>query len=156
MKKILSVVLASCVILSCALPVAAIMPADTNTLSVFETYDDGSYGVITIAEEQYYSRAAKTKSGTKKYEYFSANGTLQWTAYLKASFTYNGNTSSCSSVDSLTISIQDNDWSVYSKASSKSGNTAVGDITMARKMLVGSSKFPVKVVLSCDKDGILS
>ena len=90
------------------------------------------------------------------YDYTSSNGITQWKATLKATFTYDGSTSRCTSVDSPSVVIYDNTWSLDSKSCSKSGNTATGNITMAKKLLLGSSKAPITLTLSCDKNGNLS
>ena len=94
--------------------------------------------------------------GDPKYEYFSANGDLAWKVTLKATLTYDGFTSRCTSVDNLAVNIYDSDWSVLSKSSSKSGNTATGNVTMAKQFLIGSGNVPVILILSCDKNGNLS
>lgn len=54
------------------------------------------------------------------------------------------------------VVIYDNTWSLDSKSCSKSGNTATGNITMAKKLLLGSGKVPITLTLSCDKNGNLS
>lgn len=151
MKKSFTLFLAVLMILS-LLPVQAFAADSTVTYD-----DDGGYTVVTIEKDpQNVTRAGNTVSGSAKYEYFSADGDLQWKIVLHATFTYNGSTSSCTSVNSLTVKVYDDGWSLDSKSYSKSGNTATGNVTMAKKLLVGSGKVPITLTLSCDKNGNLS
>lgn len=151
MKKSFTLFLAVLMILS-LLPVQAFAADSTVTYD-----DDGGYTVITIEEDQYsLTRATNTKSGSIKYEHFATTGDLQWKAVMHATFTYDGSTSSCTSVNSLTVKVYDDIWSLDSKSYSNSGNTATGNVTMAIKLLVGSGKVPITLTLSCDKNGNLS
>ena len=54
------------------------------------------------------------------------------------------------------MTIYNSDWSVGSKSTSRSGNTAYGYLTMNRKIVGGTQGVPVTVTLSCDKNGNLS
>lgn len=119
--------------------------------------EDGSYVVVTISTDNLLiTRASKTRTATVKHDYHNAAGDLDWTASMTASFSYDGLTSRCTSVGTPVITIYDNIWSVYSKSSSKNSNTATGNITMAVKQLIGTSKFPVTMTLTCDKNGNVS
>lgn len=119
-------------------------------------YDDGSYDVITITVDMKATRATGTKTGMITKDRRNSDGELEWRASMKATFTYDGSTSRCTSVDSPSVVIYDNTWSLDSKSCSKSGNTATGNITMAKKLLLGSGKVPITLTLSCDKNGNLS
>lgn len=119
-------------------------------------YDDGSYDVITITVDMKATRATGTKTGMITKDRRNSDGKLEWRASMKATFTYDGSTSRCTSVDSPSVVIYDNTWSLDSKSCSKSGNTATGNITMAKKLLLGSGKVPITLTLSCDKNGNLS
>ena len=119
-------------------------------------YDDGSYEVITITVDMKETRATGTKTGMITKDRRNSDGELEWRASMKATFTYDGSTSRCTSVDSPSVVIYDNTWSLDSKSCSKSGNTATGNITKAKKLLLGSGKVPITLTLSCDKNGNLS
>lgn len=119
-------------------------------------YDDGSYDVITITVDMKATRATGTKTGMITKDRRNSDGELEWRASMKATFTYDGSTSRCTSVDSPSVVIYDNTWSLDSKSCSKSGNTTTGNITMAKKLLLGSGKVPITLTLSCDKNGNLS
>lgn len=118
-------------------------------------YDDGSYEVITV-EKTGGARASTITSGTVTHDRYSTAGTLEWKAVLKASFSYNGSTSTCISVNIPVVTIYNDNWSVVSQTSSKSGNTATANITMGLKQIIGTSKVPITLTLSCDKYGNLS
>lgn len=149
MKKAISF-FAACLMVVCLLPVQA-FASDSQIVR----YDDGSYDVIII-QEDITTRASGTKTGTVVREHRSEDNVLEWKATLKATFTYDGSTSRCTSVNSPTVTIYDSTWSLDSKSCSKSGNTATGTITMAKKLLLGSGKVPITLTLSCDKNGNLS
>ena len=149
MKKAISF-FAACLIVVCLLPVQA-FASDSQIIR----HDDGSYDVIII-QEDVMTRASGTKTGTVVREHRSEDNVLEWKVSMKATFTYDGSTSRCTSVNSPTVTIYDSTWSLDSKSCSKSGNTATGNITMAKKLLLGSSKAPITLTLSCDKNGNLS
>ena len=151
MKKLVTLILTALMILS-LLPVQA-FAADSNVIY----YDDGSYAVVTIEiDQQTLTRASTIKAGTVAYNRYSTAGTLEWTASMKASFSYNGSTSTCISVNIPVVTIYNDNWSVVSQTSSKSGNTATANITMGLKQIIGTSKVPITLTLSCDKYGNLS
>lgn len=151
MKKKRISFLVTFLLVICLLPVEA-FAADNQVVY----YDDGSYDVITITVDMKATRATGTKTGTITKDRRNSDGELEWRASMKATFTYDGSTSRCTSVDSPSVVIYDNTWSLDSKSCSKSGNTATGNITMAKKLLLGSSKAPITLTLSCDKNGNLS
>ena len=151
MKKLVTLILTALMSLS-LLPVQA-FAADSNVIY----YDDGSYAVVTIEiDQQTLTRASTIKAGTVAYNRYSTAGTLEWTASMKASFSYNGSTSTCISVNIPVVTIYNDNWSVVSQTSSKSGNTATANITMGLKQIIGTSKVPITLTLSCDKYGNLS
>ncbi len=121
-----------------------------------EIYEDGSYDVITTSSLYTISelRNAKgTKSETKTNEHHNADGSLAWKASITASFTYNGTTSSCTSVSKSTT-IYKSSWKCTASSCSKSGAMATGSFTFKYYVL----GIPVKTVnktltLTCDKNG---
>ena len=143
MKKRIAAFLSLCLIVVCLFPTCAFAANMEKSQSISITN--------TVA-----TRASKTRVGSIKHDYHDAGGDLDWSASMTATFTYDGSTSRCTSANTPEITIYDNIWSVYSKSSSKSGNTATGNVTMAAKQIIGSSKFPVTLTLTCDKNGVLS
>lgn len=151
MKKI-STLFLTCILILSALP----LQAQAQQRDVIY-YADGSYTVITIEESiSSVARTTSSKTGTKYYDHYTSGGQLQWKVALKATFTFNGTTSLCTSVQTPVVSIYANDWSVNSKSSSRSGNTATANVEMKKSGLLGSRKYPVTFTLLCDKNGNLS
>ena len=156
MKKRSAAFLSLCLIVVCLFPTCA-FAANTEKSQSIAYFDDGSYVITTVSvTNTAATRASKTRVGSIKHDYHDAGGDLDWSASMTATFTYDGSTSRCTSANTPEITIYNNIWSVYSKSSSKNGNTATGNVTMAAKQIIGSSKFPVTLTLTCDKNGVLS
>ena len=91
-----------------------------------------------------------------KYVYKDNSGNEQWRAVLTGRFTYDGNTATCTS-SSCSVTVVNDAWYVVSKSTSKSGNSALGDLTMGRKFLgITIEKKTINMKLTCDKNGTLS
>ena len=140
-----------CLLLVCLLPIQAF--AQQREVIRFE---DGSYTVVTVSREATAARAINYTSGDKVFNYYSSANVLQWKAVLNATFTYNGSSATCTSVNSLNVTIYDSSWSVGSKSTSRSGNTAYGYLTMNGKLVGGTQGVPVTLTLTCDRNGNLS
>lgn len=94
-----------------------------------------------------------TKSATTTYTYKTLSGSVCATYTLRASFKYNGTSSSCTSANYST-SVSSSNYTFTSCSASKSGNTATGNMTLYLK---NSSKSITKVLtLACDKNGNIS
>ena len=119
-----------------------------------EYYDDGSYSIVTIIEHPTGSLRS-VKEGSKIYEHIVSGNTV-WSYTIDASFSYNGSSSSCTSVsDSYTIS--NSNWHLNSRYHWKSGNTAYGSVTMDRKLLGFTVESVTRdLTLSCSANGTLS
>ena len=151
MKKRIVGALLGCLLLVCLLPIQAF--AQQREVIRFE---DGSYMVVTVSREATAARTTNYARGNRVYDYYSDTNVLQWKAVLNATFTYNGSSATCTSVNSLNVTIYDSAWSVGSKSTSKSGSTAYGYLTMNGKLVSGTQGVPVTLTLSCDKNGNLS
>ena len=115
--------------------------------------NENSY--IVISTQISPMRATNTTSGTRTYTYVD-EGATKWQASLTGTFTYNGNSSSCTAAD-CSVTIYDNAWCVVSKTATHSGNRALATITMGYKTLgVIVSKGDYQIAISCDKNGNLS
>lgn len=119
-------------------------------------HGDGGYTIVTVTKEVTEGRAANYSRGEKGYEHLTGGDTLQWKAVLDATFTYNGSSATCTKVNGLNVTIYDSSWSVGSKSTSKSGNTAYGYLTMRGMLVGGEQGVPVTLTLTCDKNGNLS
>jgi len=173
MKRLLASLL--CIVLL----MAPLLPAAQGAVASFdltetETFEDGSKLVTSVRieeslESDSYSLLAllraflqrllrffgksDTVSQTKYLRYYDSKGVLLWTAYLNASFTYNGKKATCTKA-AVTCDISDSDWSLTEGYAEKSGNTAAGTVTFRQHKL----GIPLKTItrtltLTCDKDG---
>ena len=119
----------------------------------YEFFEDGSYAVIVIQKETPLLAKSGSVTETKTYKYYDNNHSLDWTASITASFTYNGVMASCTSVSKSTT-IYDTSWKCTASSCSKSGATATGSFTF-KYYLLG---VPVKTInktltLTCDPNG---
>lgn len=114
-----------------------------------ETYKDGSYAVISI-----YQDAKQTKrdsiSGSKDYQYY--NDGLAWTFTVYGSFSYTGNSASCTAA-TYDTSIVNSAWHLVTGNAWASENSAIASGTMRRNS-DGSTIHP-NVTLSCSANGDL-
>lgn len=143
-----------CYVLIFALAVG-VLPMYANANETETIYlDDGSY--ITVELITYGTRASGSVSGGKQYTHYDGSGSQNWVAVLNGSFTYNGSSATCTS-SSVNVTIYDSAWYVVSKSASKSGNTAIGAVTMGMKSVgVTVMQVPVNLTLTCDANGNLS
>lgn len=151
MKRMISLAL-TCILLIGALPLQG-LAADAVCSEIIHL-EDGTYLEITMACVE--ARASGTKSGKKIVHNRNADDSLNWTATLSASFTYNGSSSVCTRA-SCTVEIFDTEWYEISNATTRSGNTATAELKMGHKFLgITIAKPTYTIKLSCDKDGNLS
>ena len=144
----------------CVLLLAFVLPNVAQATAVKEQtqqiicFEDGSYITVEISEIE--TRANSTKSGKKTYVYNSSSGDEQWRAVLSGTFTYTGTTATCTA-SSGSVTIANDAWYTVSKTSSKSGASAILDLTMGRKFLgITVEKKAINMKLTCDKNGNLS
>ena len=151
MKKTICCMVSLLIVFLAVLP--SVHAAEENWDSVVY-FEDGSY--ISIKIEEYSGRAAGSKSGTKTYNYYDSGNNLDWKAVLSGSFTYTGNTAICNT-SSCSVTIYDSSLYTVSKENGKSGGSATGSVTMARKVLgITVEQQPVNMKLTCDANGNLS
>lgn len=147
MKKVVSALM--CVVMVLCVSMSAIAAAPGRS---FETiyFEDGSYATIEIVVEDavQINRATSSKNGTTSYVYHNPNGKTMWIFTLKASFSYNGTTSKATRA-AVTSKISDSSWSLDSKSSDYSGDTAYGDASYSSP----DDSYDVSLSLSCDEDG---
>lgn len=102
------------------------------------------------------SRSSKTKSGSKTVKYQNSEGKTLWYVKVSGTFSYDGNSSRCTSV-SVTAASYDKNWTISNKSSSKSGNTAFATATgILNQNSLFSQTIARTVSLSCSKNGTLS
>ena len=147
-------------VIVCMLLLVLVLPNSVQATAVKEQsedviyFDDGSY--ITVEISMIETRANSTKSGKKTYVYNSSGGDELWRAVLSGTFTYTGTTATCTA-SSGSVTITNDAWYTVSKTASKSGASAVLDLTMGRKILgITIEKKSIDMKLTCDKNGNLS
>lgn len=99
--------------------------------------------------------SSKTITKTKTATYKNSAGTVLWSVSIKATFTYNGNTSKCTSCSHSTTA-PSKDWSIKSCTSSKSGNKATAKAVAIHTIATGSSTITKSVTISCSPSGKVS
>ncbi len=150
MKKLLSLSLSLLLLFS--LSCVAFASNEPQKLVHEETVllENGDSVTITLYESDstgYSERSNKTAS--KKYTYRNSSGSSLWTLTLRASFSYNGSSSSANNA-STSYSISNRDWSCDSHDAYTSGNTAYGEGTFSSSF--GASKS-ASLSIRCDKNG---
>ena len=114
----------------------------------FENGDFATIETIVYDDASLYAVERSSRSSSKVYTYNNRLGNTLWTFTLRATFSYNGTTSSVSSC-STSSSIKDNTWSCDDHYAEESGNTAYGYGSFSSSV---DSK-DVTLSLTCDKNG---
>ena len=121
---------------------------------IVHIFDDGSQ--LLEGQPVVTARMRSSLTAQKPYYHRNSSGTILWTATVTGTFTYNGSTSSCTSA-SYSTQVYNSSWSEQSGTAYPSGNTAIADVVMMRKLLfIVVETVPVTVPLTCDKNGNLS
>lgn len=163
-KRVICIVITLLLGLLCALPAsAATDPATTNdateTVVDIEHYADGSYGVITLKDVSVVTggdASRGTVSKTKSYKYYNSSNEHVWTVSLTATFSYTGSSATCTSA-TPSHTIYNSNWKVTNETASISGNSATGNFTVKRYVLL----IPVETVnktltLTCSNTGVVT
>lgn len=108
MKKILSKLILIVVLFNMA-PLTAFASSSRANDNEIIYFDDGSYIVIELAQENAPVRTTAQKS--KSYTYYNSNNEASWKAVLTGTFTYSGTTASCT-FSNCDVTIYDDDWYV--------------------------------------------
>lgn len=157
MKKTISITLItaliSCIFLS--IPVSA-TTAD-NTERTIEYLDNGDYIETIITDDTLDSGISlyATNTITKTKYYKNSSGTVLWSVSIKATFSYNGSTSTCTSCSHSTTS-PGASWYIKTSSHSKSGNTATAKATATHSTVSGSADYSMSVTIKCSATGVVS
>lgn len=157
MRKNILLFLIACVISIISIP----LNASANTKATIEVLADGYYfetifedsenpsEVSTIATTNYIT---KTKTTQLK----NSEGTVLWSVSIKATFSYDGTTSKCTSCTPSATSYA-SAWSIKSVTSSKSGNSATATAIATNTFPSGATQDIKKsVTIQCSATGIIS
>lgn len=96
---------------------------------------------------------SKTITKTKTTYYKNSSGSILWSVSIKATFSYNGRSSKCTSCSHSTTA-PGKSWSISSCTSSKSGNQATAK-AVATQTGTDGTKYNItkSVTISCDANG---
>lgn len=131
-----------------------IVNGEQKQVKVIHVFDDGSQ--LLEGQPTVITQTRSSKTGQKPYYHCNSSGTVLWTATVIGTFTYNGSTSYCTNA-SYETQVSGSTWSEQSGSAYPSGNSAIADVVMARKLLfVVLETVPVTITLTCDKNGNLS
>jgi len=154
MKRFLSMALVSVLLVVAFLPINTYASTSTQADENIIYFEDGSY--ITIELTCAETRASGTKTGSKTYRFNNSNGVEQWRAVLRGTFSYTGSSATCTAA-SCDVTISNSSFYVVSKDVSKSGNAALCELVMGKKLLgITVSKDTINMQITCDANGNLS
>ena len=136
------------------LPVNAFAATQIDQSENVIYFDDGSYMTVELSEIS--ARAMFTTSGSKTCTFHASDGESLWKVVLNGTFTYTGAAAACTEA-SCNVTIYDSAWSVESKTSETSSNSAVAEVTIIKKLLgITVDRETVSLKLTCSVDGTLS
>ena len=136
------------------LPISAFAAMETQGTENIIYLDNGGYITVELSVTEY--RASGTKSASKTYTYRGSDGVEEWRAVLRGTFSYTGSSATCTAA-SCDVTITDTDWYIVSKTATRSGASALGELTMGRKFLgITVDREPVSMRITCDINGNLS
>lgn len=92
---------------------------------------------------------------TKTTYYKNTNGVTLWSLSIRASFTYNGRTSRCTSCSHSTT-CPASAWRIKSVSSSRSGNSATAVATATHFLGTTARDFTRSVTIYCSSNGTVS
>lgn len=158
MKKIITITLIFALI-GCTFLSVPVSAATDNTESTIEYLDNGDYIETVIADDtsnsgiSLYSTNTTTKTKTRYYK--NSSGTVLWSVSIKATFSYDGSTSKCTSCSHSTTSPALT-WTIKSASHSKNGNSATANAIATHKTSTGSTDYSMSVAIKCSATGVVS
>lgn len=123
--------------------------------------ENGDYLETTIIETPVFLSGistfstAKTITKTKTTSYKNKSGATLWSVSIRATFTYNGSTSRCTSYSHSTT-CPAKTWKIKSVTSSKKGNSATAIATATHSFNNISRDYTGIVTIKCSKSGNVS
>ena len=151
MKKSISIILALVLVLAGALNLFAFaQEAELSSPAAieYEYFEDGSYVITTLYQGEC---TRGTTSGSKTASYVNSSNVMVWSVTVYGEFSYTGYSSSATSA-SGNVKIYVTGASLVSRESYTSGSSAVAKATVS---YLGVSR-PMNVILTCDRNGVLS
>lgn len=152
MKRCITWLLLLCMTAALLLPVQAAAAEAPVTEVIY--LENGDSIVVTL--EVMGARTSGTKTASKSYTYYNADGSKAWVVTLTGTFTYTGTTSTCTKASS-SITIYDSTWYLKAKSTKASGSSAIVNLTVCRELEGTVARTEsCTVTLTCDKNGNLS
>lgn len=146
-QKWIAVLITVCILASlCATNVFALEKKEILVDRYLETFDNGSYAVVTVYQDADRMRNG-TISGHKDYSYY--DGGLAWNFTVYGTFASDGKCTAAS----YGVTINNNAWYCASGSAWPSGNSASASGTM-RNGSNGNEAYP-SVTLYCSPSGTL-
>lgn len=153
MKKILSCLLILSILFT---PPTIIMGSETSEHVEYEYFEDGSYMMSIISQNDISTFSTSTLTGSRTSTYYNADNEPMWYIKVTGTFTYGNGTSSCTS-SSIQAESYNSAWKLSNKTASKSGNTATASATAKQYFAFVPIKTIEKTVsLTCSSTGVLS
>ena len=161
-KKISLLILAT--LLTCimeVIPTSANSSDYDTSLSTIEQLGNGYYFETII--ENSFGPSVAVPNGTTKYitktkttQMKNSAGTVLWSISIKATFSYDGTTSKCTSC-SHSCEVYASAWSIDSISSSRSGNSATTKAIATYTAPSGASQsYSKSVTIKCSATGVVS
>ena len=155
MKRFYCLIL--CLILSVSFNVTTLAADSTESSTIIEVLDDGSYIETTIETDTSINlfAATSTKTGRKTIAHKEKSGRILWSVTVNGKFSYNGTSAKCTS-STISTSCPISSWKLSNKSASRSGATATAS-AVARRYKNGSVAETLKrsVSLTCSNTGKL-
>lgn len=143
MKRLVSIfAIVLCMFSLLSTPAMAINGEANHTI----LYDDGSYALITLGENEV---ARSSDNFYRTYTYYNPLGQKCFAYTLYAVFVYNGVTSQATSCD-FSATIYRQGWDIDTHSEYVSGNTAYGNATFTGP---DGQVRTLSLTLICDKNG---
>lgn len=137
--------------------VALCMVLSMSYFNIFKVNAEEYYYEETIEViDEIITRTTSTKTGKKTVSYKNANGVVLWSVAVQGTFTYTGSSSRCTNSEVITT-VNNSNWKIISKSSSKTNNIAKATAT-AKNYFLGEVIATVtkNVSLTCSNTGVLS
>ncbi len=162
MKKTISLLFRiTCLICSITAMSLSTKAADTFSYPIIEVLDNGYYYETIIEDDEgpaIVAPKATTKyiTKTKTTQLKNSAGEVLWSVSIKATFSYNGTTSKCTSCTPSATAYASS-WSIKRVTSNKSGNSATATAIATHTATSGNTADTTKsVTITCSPTGVVS
>ncbi len=142
----------------------AAVSGDTSDNSKITYFEDGSYLVTTITDEEGSKKpsgvqtfaTSTTVTKSKTANYYNADGKVMWYLKVTGSFTYNGTTSKCNSA-AVTAESNVSTWKLSKRSAARGESTAYASAT-AKQYMAGVVIKTISDIVSlhCSPTGVFS